>query len=293
MIRMLATDLDGTLLRPDLTVSPRTVAALAAARERDFPVVFATGRPPRWMLPVVEETGHAGVAVCANGALLVDLDAGDVLQAHPLEQDLIIDVADALRDAVPGTSFATEFVPVPLPAPDVGPEPDDGVGRLVRMRAYGHEPGYLPFDDPRYGPLVASMPELVATGPVVKLLARAPEQCPPDHVLEIARRVTGTAVEVTHSMKSLPLLEISAQGVSKASALAAYAASLGIGAHEVATVGDMPNDVAMLRWAGQSYAIEGSHQDALAAARHRAAPAEQDGVAQLLETLLAARPVSG
>ena len=111
MIRMLATDLDGTLLRPDNTVSRRTVAALAAARAAGFPVVFVTGRPARWMAPVVDATGHAGVAVCSNGGLLVDLDSGEVLQAWPLPAEAVLDLAVGLRAAVAGATIAVEYVP--------------------------------------------------------------------------------------------------------------------------------------------------------------------------------------
>ena len=57
-VRLIATDLDGTLLRPDLAVSTRTIDTLARARAVGMPVVFVTGRPPRWIPPVVEVTGH-------------------------------------------------------------------------------------------------------------------------------------------------------------------------------------------------------------------------------------------
>ena len=72
--RMIATDLDGTLLRPDSTVSPRTLAALVAARQAGLIVTLVTGRPPRWLAPVVHQTGWHGLAVAANGAVLIDLE---------------------------------------------------------------------------------------------------------------------------------------------------------------------------------------------------------------------------
>src|SRR6476469_4639082 len=72
-IRLVATDLDGTLLRSDGTVSPRTRAALEAAEAAGLIVVFVTGRPPRWLDDVVDQTGHLGVAVGANGARFADV----------------------------------------------------------------------------------------------------------------------------------------------------------------------------------------------------------------------------
>ncbi|MDQ1721635.1 MAG: hypothetical protein QOI26_1369, partial [Pseudonocardiales bacterium] len=73
MIKLLASDLDGTLLRSDNTVSQATRDALAAAEAAGLIVVFVTGRPPRWLHEVAEATGHRGVAVSANGALTYDL----------------------------------------------------------------------------------------------------------------------------------------------------------------------------------------------------------------------------
>ena len=108
-VRMVATDLDGTLLRPDNTVSARTVAAFAAARAAGLPVVFVTGRPPRWLPPVVEATGHAGIGVCANGALVVDLDTHEVLETHPLPHDAIVETVGILRAEIEGVAFALEW----------------------------------------------------------------------------------------------------------------------------------------------------------------------------------------
>ena len=78
-MRMVACDLDGTIVRADGTVSPRTVAALAACERAGVRVVFVTGRPPRWMAPVAAATGHHGIAVCANGAIVYDLAAERVI----------------------------------------------------------------------------------------------------------------------------------------------------------------------------------------------------------------------
>ncbi|MGO4753757.1 HAD family hydrolase, partial [Streptomyces sp. 2MCAF27] len=86
--RLIATDLDGTLLRNDKTVSDRTVAALAAAERAGIEVFFVTGRPARWMGVVSEHVHGHGLAICANGAAVVDLhDGGRLLDARPLPVD--------------------------------------------------------------------------------------------------------------------------------------------------------------------------------------------------------------
>jgi len=109
--RLVATDLDGTLVRSDLTVSDRTRAALALVEQAGAALVLVTGRPPRWMAPVVAETGHRGLAVCANGALLYDLRTERVVHAHLLSADAVAEVVAALRRDLPGIAFAVEQGP--------------------------------------------------------------------------------------------------------------------------------------------------------------------------------------
>src|SRR3954451_228106 len=96
-IKLVATDVDGTLLRSDGTVSPRTRAALAAADRTGLLVAFVTGRPPRWLDMLVEQTGHVGVAVGANGAVLYDVAKEQILSAHVLASELIVDLGARLR----------------------------------------------------------------------------------------------------------------------------------------------------------------------------------------------------
>ena len=80
--RLIATDLDGTLLRDDKTLSARTVAALAAAEEAGIEVFFVTGRPARWMDVVSNHVQGHGLAICANGAVVTDLRADGASLIH-------------------------------------------------------------------------------------------------------------------------------------------------------------------------------------------------------------------
>ena len=107
---VVATDLDGTVVRSDGTISPRTRRALDAARAAGALVVIATGRPPRWLEGIPGAIGHAGLAICANGGLVYDLAAGQVVAAHPLSADDARTCMAALRLAVPGVVFAVERV---------------------------------------------------------------------------------------------------------------------------------------------------------------------------------------
>ncbi|MEJ8636058.1 Cof-type HAD-IIB family hydrolase [Streptomyces sp. MS2.AVA.5] len=272
--RLIATDLDGTLLRDDKSVSERTIAALAAAEEAGVEVFFVTGRPARWMDVVSEHVHGHGLAICANGAAVVDLHAGGkVLEVRPLERNIALDVVRTLRDAAPGTSFAVETT----------------VG-------IHYEPEYPPFFlDP--GATVAPAEKLLheeepgSAAPVIKLLAHHPDLTP-DGFLTLARTTAGDRASFTRSSQSA-LLEISGLGVSKASTLALCCAKRGISSDQVVAFGDMPNDVEMLSWAGTSYAMGNAHPDVIAAASGRTVANNEDGVAVVIERILQNLPPEG
>ncbi|OKI65742.1 hydrolase [Streptomyces sp. MJM1172] len=268
--RLIATDLDGTLLRDDKSVSPRTVAALAAAEEAGIEVFFVTGRPARWMDVVADHVHGHGLAICANGAAVVDLHAGrEFVQVRALPRDTALTVVNALRAAAPGTSFAVE-----------------------RTTGINYEPNYPPFfQDP--GATVAAAEKLLheepdtTAAPVLKLLAHHAELSP-DEFLTLARSAAGGHASITRSSPTA-LLEISGLGISKASTLELCCAERGISPAEVVAFGDMPNDVEMLRWAGTSYAMGNAHPDVIAAASGRTVANNEDGVAVVIERIIAER----
>ena len=257
--RLVVSDLDGTLLRSDGTVSERTRRTLARVEESGATVVFATGRPPRWMRHIAKATGHRGIAVCSNGALVYDLHTERVIEEHPLAPDVGLAVVNAIRDAVPGVAFGVEY-----------------------GSSFGHESAYNALGDVEGEVFVGEIAELL-TDPAVKLLVRH-EGHDPDVLLAKAREVAGEMVELTHS-SSVGLLEVSARGISKATTLAALCAERDIVADDVVAFGDMPNDLAMLAWAGTAYAMADAHPEVLAAVERRAPSNDDDGVAQVLERL--------
>ena len=258
--KVVATDLDGTLLRSDGTVSQRSRDALAAAEDAGALVVLVTGRPPRWMPPVVEQTAHRGLAVCANGALVYDLHTETVVEEHLIEPEIATEVVRALREALPGLSFAVER----------------------GERGFAHEPAYRPgwdTDDKLVGEL-----EQILAEPMAKLLARHRE-LDPDALLSRARDVVGEVATLTHSSRD-GLLEISAAGVSKASTLELLCRERGYTAADVVAFGDMPNDVPMLSWVGHAVAVANAHADVIAVVDEVTASNDDDGVAVVLERWL-------
>ncbi|WP_437017960.1 Cof-type HAD-IIB family hydrolase [Streptomyces sp. enrichment culture] len=271
--RLIATDLDGTLLRDDKSVSPRTVAALAAAEEAGIEVFFVTGRPARWMGVVSDHVHGHGLAICGNGAAVVDLRGGPgahrFVKVRELARENALDTVRLLREAAPGTVYAVE-----------------------QTYDFNQEPEY-PKLHVEVPDVLAPAEELLGPGgpaaddPVLKILAFHPT-LDPDAFLTLARLTVGDRATVTRSSSSA-LLEISGPGVSKASTLALCCAERGISHEEVVAFGDMPNDVEMLTWAGRSYAMGNAHPDVVAAASGRTVANNEDGVAVVIERLLAER----
>jgi Cof subfamily protein (haloacid dehalogenase superfamily) len=259
--RLVATDLDGTIVRSDGTVSARTVEALARVERHGATLVMVTGRPPRWMGSIADAVGHHGLAICANGAILYDLHTEKVVRTQQIETRVLIEAISRLRQIVPGFRFAVEF-------PDgfvfdrdyrLGrPDAEAFGGRAVEASALTAQPG-------------------------TKLLALLPGG-DPDALARKATDAVGDLLTVTHSSRS-GLLEMSALGVTKASALAALCAERGIPSGDVVAFGDMPNDLPMLTWAGRSYGMANAHPRVLATVTHRTASNDEDGVAQVLERL--------
>ena len=257
---VVATDLDGTLLRSDGTVDLRTRRAIADLEAAGGTLVLCTARPTRWMRELAEATGHRGVAICANGGVVWDLHSESVLEAFPLEPQIAEQVVTRLRAAIPGGAWAVE-----------------------RTSGFGREPGYWSRWPIPEGTIVDAVDALVAE-PAVKLMLRH-EELLADALVDRARAVAGHLAEFTHSNSTDGLLEISAAGVSKAAALARFCDKRGIRREQVIAFGDMPNDLPMLQWAGHGVAVANAHPDVLAAADEITESNDECGVALVLERI--------
>jgi Cof subfamily protein (haloacid dehalogenase superfamily) len=257
--KLVATDLDGTLVRSDGSVSPYTAEVLAKVEALGVPVVFDTGRPLRWTEEVFEYVGEHGLAVVSNGALVWDVARHRPQLERPIEPALGLAMCALLRDALPGTGFAVET-----------------------LAGIGLEPAFLERhaipDDARRAPI-----EELFDAPALKLLARH-EELAPQEFWDAAEQVVQGRLVITWS-STTSLLEISGPGVTKASTLALLCDDLGIEAADVIAFGDMPNDLPMLSWAGTSYAMANAHASVLALADRTAPAHDEDGVAVVLEQL--------
>ncbi|WP_426571702.1 HAD family hydrolase [Aquihabitans sp. McL0605] len=266
--RAIATDLDGTLLRGDKTVSARTRAAIDAAEDAGLLFIVATGRPPRWIEPVVEQIGHRGLVVCANGASVYD-PAQDRLIART---DIAVDVAVSIVDDVERA----------FPTAVLGVEQGMVFSADTSIEAAGSpQLGDLLLAGLRVGPIRSFLDE-----PVTKLIIRLPEDTQPGAAAQV-QALVGDRALVTHSTTET-FLELSHPSVHKASTVERLLGEAGIAPAETVAFGDMPNDLELIRWAGLGVAVANAHPILLAEADEVTASNEDDGVALVIERILAA-----
>jgi len=263
--RLVATDVDGTLLDPDSRVTPRAAAVIDRLLASGVEFVLVTGRPPRWIPPVLAELPVTRLAICANGAVLYDAVDDRVLWTRTLSADTLLELAEATAEVLPGCGLAVERV---------GATADDSsVAQFVAETAYVHA-----WPNPDHTPV--ERPELFGR-PAIKMLARAPDLSS-DAMVAALTPVVGHLADLTFSHPR-GLVEMSSPGVTKATGLADVARELGVDAADVVAFGDMPNDLSMLVWAGHGVAMGNAHPALLDAADEVTASNADDGLAVVLE----------
>lgn len=262
---LIATDVDGTLLNHEERITARTREAVQAALHGGAVFILATGRPPRWIPPVVEALGFAPMAVCANGAVIYDAATDRVVSAQTLSVDTLTELAEIASRTVPGAGLAAERI---------GRSAHDSATPQF-VSAPGYEHAWLNPDNTE-----VSHADLL-NSPAVKLLVRKPGMPSSELAARLAKHV-GVLGDITYSTND-GLVEISPVGISKAIGVQQVAHPLDIAADDVVAFGDMPNDVPMLLWAGHGVAMGNAHPEAIAAADEVTAPNSDDGLARVLE----------
>lgn len=269
-VGLVASDLDGTLLQPPLrrrvaagddgevdlgSITDRTRAVLDRLRADGIEVVAVTGRPPRWVHAI--DIGP-GLAICSNGALVVDLETEEVVVERVLAPDVAAECVRRLRALHPDGMFAVEFA--------------DGVA-MERAWADAIPRALL-------GERVGPAEELVVE-PAAKVLMRVPGT-EGDAFIDAATEAVGDIAVVTAS-GGLQLVEVSAPGVDKSTTLALLCDERGIPPERVVAFGDARNDLPMLAWAGMGVAMADAHPSVIAAADDVTGTNADDGVAAWLE----------
>lgn len=264
--RLIASDIDGTLLDRNHRVPRRNRDAVARAVQQGAYFALSTGRPFRWIEPVLEQLTVRPVCVTSNGAVLYDSAEDRVLSARELYPDALEEVVTVAQRVLGTVGFGAERAG----------------GSLADA------PEELFVVDPRYsenalfeGFGVVSVGELVAQ-PVVKLLIRNTDYSAPELYDLIAPHIDPELAHITYSMQE-GVLEVAAPNVTKRRGVEWLAKQHGIAQEETIAFGDMPNDIEMLTWAGCGVAMENALPAVKAAADAVTVANHQAGVAKALE----------
>jgi hydroxymethylpyrimidine pyrophosphatase-like HAD family hydrolase len=224
--KVVALDVDGTVLDHDGSLPAEIRAAVRAVADSGARVVLATGRSWHGTLPVVERLGLAGgPSVCSNGAVVVDFPPERIVRAITFDPRAVIEKVESYA---PGTLIAVEEI-----------------GRGYRLS--GHFP-----DGDLTGEMVIEDVEQLSSRPVTRIIVRDPARSDRDFVT-LAERLGLHGV--TYYVGYSAWLDIAPEGVTKAAGLAVVVAELGVGPTDVLAIGDGRNDVEMLAWAGRGVAM--------------------------------------
>ncbi|MGZ2360215.1 Cof-type HAD-IIB family hydrolase [Streptomyces sp. 372A] len=260
--KLVATDLDGTLLRDDETVSARTRDALKAAADAGAAHIVVTGRAVPWTRHILDDLGYEGLAVCAQGAQVYHAGERRLLTSLTLDRQLA---------GLALSKVEAEVGPLALAASRDGLDGEVLVG-----------PGYRVQEGPRPAVFVQDPAEMWAA-PLNKVYIQHPD-LDDDALAKAARAAVGNLVDVV--MAGPGVVEILPLGLSKATGLSLAARRLGVKAADTIAFGDMPNDIPMFAWARHGVAMANSHADLKAVAQETTTSNEDDGIAVVLERLL-------
>lgn len=288
-IRLLASDLDGTFLKSDGRISDRNRIAVAHAREKGLRVVFATGRPARWLRGVAETIDHYDVMIGGNGAFVADMSQMQVVHRTEVDFTQANAAIQRVLEKHPDATFAVErsFVGMPI-APSNGLAYDELRVSKLSDGEFAVTPGYV--GDWKLDPSIPVMniDDLLKQPDITKIIVRPgrPDDWNADTWLAEIGPMLSDLLQVTHASQEMALVELSAIGVTKAAAVAWLAEQMGIGPEQVVAVGDMPNDISLLNWAGEAWTVSNGHPEVQAVTDRRLPSNEDDAVAHLIADLL-------
>ncbi len=256
-IRMVAIDLDGTLLSTRKTITPRTHAAIKAAVAAGVKIVLATARPPRSVRTYYEALKLDMPTVNYNGALIWDESRRKSIEHVPLDVAVAKKVIAWGRKLYPDLLVSVEILD------------------KWYTDHYADIPEYMTETAKQFAPDFIGPLDAFMRVPITKLMLLGN----PAHIVEleqsIAERFDKT---VSQTRSDAHMLQLMSPNTSKAMALAKIAALHGIAPAEVMAIGDAPNDAAMLQWAGIAVAPENAWASVKKMVRHIVPSNDEDGV---------------
>ncbi|MCY3694555.1 MAG: HAD family hydrolase [Chloroflexi bacterium] len=270
--KLLALDVDGTLIASGGQLSQRTIDAVRAAAAAGIRIVIATGRRWRTAQMVLEPLGAGDFLIQSSGAVVRDLDPdrrGRIVYRNYIPREVAVGVCRVALDL--------GLIPVWYDTPE----------RTRQLYVFGQvaaSPQLQIYSRPNPGAFVEK-DSFAGLGPALEIVCFGE----PGGLAELQRRIDGLPPGNARAMTwSSPryrgsVLEVVHSGTSKGAALSWLCAKLGVAAEHVAAIGDDVNDIEMLRWSGTAIAVEGAGSAVVSEASHRIAGPAKHGVARLIE----------
>ena len=261
-IRLLLSDVDGTLVRPDKSLSPRSIDAVHALHERGILFAVTSGRPPRGMAMLVEPLALRTPLAAFNGGLVIEADL-DVLEEHLVPDDVVtptISLLESFELSVWVYRGAEWYV-------------RDGDGPHVAREAHTVQ----------FAPTVVESFDGLETG-VAKIVGVSDEY---DDVAAAANAAHEQLGEQVSASRSQPYyLDVTHPQANKGAVVKFLSDRYGLAEDEIATIGDMPNDVLMFAHSGVSIAMGNAHREVQRAARYVTTTNDDDGFANAVERFI-------
>ncbi|MCK4258602.1 MAG: HAD family phosphatase [Halanaerobiales bacterium] len=261
--RLIAIDMDDTLLGDDLKIGSRTKERIQLAREAGVKVVIATGRMFQAIVPYIQELDLKEPAIVYNGALVQRFGDRDSLVHYPIPLKFAKRIASRVENA--------------------GSQLNAYIDDKLYVRARTPEVLYY---------MERTKVDSIEVGPIANFL-----QAPPTKLLVIHRNLQeinqlkeelqeefGEDLSITGSKSYF--IEITASGISKGAALAELTKKMGISSREVIAIGDGLNDLTMVKWAGLGVAVQNAHPDLRKAADYVTSSCDEEGVAQVIDQFI-------
>ena len=262
--KLIASDLDGTFLSHDGSITLKNIEVVKSIKDAELNLLFITGRPARWLSPIATRIGYTGLIIGGNGSFLADMAEHVVLTADEIPTEAAAEAFNRILEKFPNTGFSVErsFAGMKIPehhALDYVSLKEIRYDDLQVAVSVGYEERWTKeLQVPAF-----EIQDLVALGHITKFIAKPNDVSawnPDDWYYEIGALVSDV-INVNHAAQDYPLAEMSALGVDKGTALAKHAAGLGLTSNDVAAIGDMPNDIPMVKWAREGWAVSDAHAD--------------------------------
>jgi len=263
--KMIVLDLDDTLLRDDLTISPRTKQSLMEAQEAGVKVVLASGRPTSAMLPIAEELNlkeYGSFILSFNGGKIINCQTGEEWFSSTLSTEIVHQLYDiSQRENVWIHTYVGDTIVTDKANPYTDIE-----GELTK----------LPIN------VVDNFNDAV-TEPVVKVLMLKE----PEILVKVEQKLQKEFEGILTVLRSKPFfLEFTESGVTKGTSLSSLIQQLGISREEVIAMGDSNNDLSMIQFAGLGVAMGNASDEIKAQADFITDTNMNDGVAKVVEEFI-------